>query len=373
MRVRVLELLDHALDGDRLLVVEHRRRMMRQAGHGRDGRERPAPGPRSLNARIMACLSARAALQRLLSNVKSSELRAAVFRLHDGVVLVLAAVPVADAQALVRIAQLHVRLLHVPRLGQRRRIVDPDIRDQRLVVGLPPDLDGLDLIGVIGMLALIDTGLQLIRVNHQLRPSQKPIESPLWNRIAILRGDVVAAIGVDAPDVVHHLVDQPRLIRRDDELAEERFGQPARMPGRCAGGNRIPLDALLHVLDALRPSSPDTPVSASRSGPRLAADRDRRQSRRSPAANTRRSSRAAATTAAAVRCWPPCAAPDTAPARSCAGGPARCSVPSVRSGRTAVSGAGVDASGASAVLQAASGIARVRSTPAATAPLVRDI
>jgi len=46
----------------------------------------------------------------------------------------------------------------------------------------------------------------------------------------------------------------------------------------------------------------------------------------------------------------------------------------VRSGRTAVSGAGVDASGASAVfVQAASGIARLNSTPAAIAPLVRDI
>jgi hypothetical protein len=38
-----------------------------------------------------------------------------------------------------------------------------------------------------------------------------------------------ATIGVDAPDLTLHFVDQPCLVRGDDELSQEGFGQPARI------------------------------------------------------------------------------------------------------------------------------------------------
>src|SRR5690606_25004505 len=47
------------------------------------------------------------------------------------------------------------------------------------------------------------------------------------------------------------LVDQPGLLRRDDEFLEERLDQPARHPGRIAAAQRIVLDALLDAGELL--------------------------------------------------------------------------------------------------------------------------
>src|SRR5690606_1326443 len=62
---------------------------------------------------------------------------------------------------------------------------------------------------------------------------------------------MAAPIRIDAPDLVHHLVDQPRLLRRDDELLEERLHEPTRHAGRVAGAQRVVLDALLDALELL--------------------------------------------------------------------------------------------------------------------------
>ena len=60
-------------------------------------------------------------------------------------------------------------------------------------------------------------------------------------RIGIVGGRVAAPVGVDAADVVHHFVDQPRLCRRDDELVQKGLGKPARGAGRAAVADRIVL------------------------------------------------------------------------------------------------------------------------------------
>src|SRR5215216_2945719 len=56
-----------------------------------------------------------------------AELCSAAFRFNDGVVLILSAMPVADAERLVLVIEFCVGLLRVPRLDQGRRVVDPHI------------------------------------------------------------------------------------------------------------------------------------------------------------------------------------------------------------------------------------------------------
>ena len=171
MWIRELELLDHAFDGDRSSSSRTSRRMMCQRWRGCERRGMPISRPTETRRAITACLL-------FVVTLRERQIRncgRAVLRLEHGVVLILAAVPVADAQVLVRIVQLHVRLLRVPRLGQRRRIVDPDVGARSSFVGLLPDLDGLDLIGVVRIAPLVDARPQLVRVDHELSPSQKPM------------------------------------------------------------------------------------------------------------------------------------------------------------------------------------------------------
>jgi len=151
-----------------------------------------------------------------------------------------------------RIQQLDVNMMRVPRFEQRRRIIDPYIDADRPVIRLLPDLDGLHLIGVVGIPALIDPCLQLIRIHDQPRPIPEPDRVAVGNRQPVFSRDVLTPIGVDTADVIHHLIDEPRLIRRHDELAQERLGQPAGNTRRCARGNGIPLDSFLEVIKPLR-------------------------------------------------------------------------------------------------------------------------
>src|SRR5215203_7556720 len=114
----------------------------------------------SCKARLMALASVVLVREREIA-----ELRRAVLGLDDRVVLVLAAIPVMNAQALVVVRQLQIGVFRVPRLRERRRIVDPDVRDERLLVDLLPDFDGLDLLRVLGLRALILAAAQRVRVD----------------------------------------------------------------------------------------------------------------------------------------------------------------------------------------------------------------
>ena len=60
-------------------------------------------------------------------------------------------------------------------------------------------------------------------------------------RVGILGGRVIASVGVDPANVVHHLVDQPRLGWRHDELVQKRLAKPARGAGRAAVADRVVL------------------------------------------------------------------------------------------------------------------------------------
>ena len=159
------------------------------------------------------------------------------------------AVPVVNAQSLVLVRQLQVGVLRVPRLRERRRVVDPDVRDERLVVDLLPDLDGLDLLRVLGLRALVLAAAQRVRVDDELAAVPEADRVAVPERIAVGLGDVVAAVRVDAANVVDHLVDQIRLIGRHDEIAQERLRHPARMTRRRAIAQVVELDALLDVVE----------------------------------------------------------------------------------------------------------------------------
>ena len=89
-------------------------------------------------------------------------------------------------------------------------------------------------------------------MNHQLLSVPEADRVAVVEWIPVRLRDVVAAIGIDPPDVIDHLVDQPRLVWCDDELAQKRLCQPAGMARRGAGGDRIPLDAFPGVRDPLQ-------------------------------------------------------------------------------------------------------------------------
>src|SRR5262249_21298499 len=152
-----------------------------------------------------------------LSERKAPELSRALLSLIDGVVLILTTVPIANPQALVRVVEFDVRLMRIPRLLKGRRIVDPNIHAHRFVIDLLPDLDSLDLIGIVRLRPLIDAGLQLIRVNDQPLSIPKTYRVAVIERIPIRFGRVIAAVGVDTANIVDHFVDQPGLVRSDDE------------------------------------------------------------------------------------------------------------------------------------------------------------
>src|SRR5437016_5960127 len=185
----------------------------------------------SIAAPWRACTRSRSWIL-LPGECETPKLGRAFLRLVDTVVLVLSAVPVTDAQVLVRIGQLHIGLLRVPRFLERGWIVDPHVHAHRLVINLLPDLHGFHLVGVVRLGTLIDAGSQLIRVNHQLLSVPEADRVAVVEWIPVRLRDVVAAIGTDPPDVVDHLVDQPRLVWCDDELAQKRLCQPAGMARR---------------------------------------------------------------------------------------------------------------------------------------------
>src|SRR5262245_58006042 len=89
--------------------------------------------------------------------IKILKFRSALLVLEDAVAGTLTAIPIADAQ--VRVGQLSVGLMDVPRFGQSGRVVDPDVNPEGFVICLLPNLDRLDLIGVIRICALVDARL----------------------------------------------------------------------------------------------------------------------------------------------------------------------------------------------------------------------
>src|SRR5215831_13198048 len=91
----------------------------------------------------------------LVGESEVREVRRAFIGLRHVVVLVLAAVPVADPQAVVGVRELLVDLLRVPGLGERRRIVRPNVDAHGVRAALVPNLDGLDLLRVVRLSALI--------------------------------------------------------------------------------------------------------------------------------------------------------------------------------------------------------------------------
>ena len=119
----------------------------------------------------------------------------------------------------------------------------------RAVVGLLPDLDRLDLIAVLGLRALVLAARELVRVDHEPLLVPESDRVAVVERIAVGFRHVVAAVGVDAADVVDHLVDQIRLIGRRHELAKERLREPARMTRRRAIAERVELDAALDAVE----------------------------------------------------------------------------------------------------------------------------
>ena len=94
-------------------------------------------------------------------------------------------------------------MVHIPGLDKRRRIVDPDLHSQRLIVCFLPDFDSFHLVGEVGIVpSLVDSRSEPIGMNDQ------PWAVPETDRIAIgsgqqvFLGRVVPAVGMDAPDVI---------------------------------------------------------------------------------------------------------------------------------------------------------------------------
>jgi hypothetical protein len=110
-------------------------------------------------------------------------------------------------------------------------------------IGFLPNLDGFHLLGVERLHALILSGPHLACVNHELVGVPEPDRIAFPERIRVGLARMIAAVGIDSADLVLHLVDEPHLVRRDDELLEERLDDPARHAGGLAVAQWIELDA----------------------------------------------------------------------------------------------------------------------------------
>lgn len=80
-------------------------------------------------------------------------LRRAFLGPGDLIIGVLLAYPAADAEAGHR--HPDIALHDIPWLDERRRIINRDVGLDRVVIGLAPPFDRLDLVAVIWLLALV--------------------------------------------------------------------------------------------------------------------------------------------------------------------------------------------------------------------------
>ncbi len=88
-------------------------------------------------------------------------------------------------------------------------------------------------------------------MDHQSVAVPEADRVPFPEGIGLVLGHVAAAVGIDPMDLGVLLGQEPGFLGPQDELAQERLDDPARVAGGQAGGQRIPLDALLHVLQLL--------------------------------------------------------------------------------------------------------------------------
>src|SRR5687767_1694841 len=115
----------------------------------------------------------------LIGERKVRKIGSAGSRLLDGVVLVLAAVPIPNTQAQVVVRQLFIDLPSVPGLRQGRRIEGPNVYDHRRRICLLPNLDGLDLLRIERLNALVLAGAHLARMDYEL------VAIPETDRVAL--------------------------------------------------------------------------------------------------------------------------------------------------------------------------------------------
>src|ERR1700719_5305962 len=99
---------------------------------------------------------------------KTLEIGAAVLRLGYVVIGILAAVPVADPQALIRVGKQRVPPLNVPWLQVESGVKEPHVDCDRVRVCLLPNFHRLHILTLHGLIPARGAGLELIRMNHQL-------------------------------------------------------------------------------------------------------------------------------------------------------------------------------------------------------------
>src|SRR5437879_3409594 len=158
---------------------------------------------------------------------KTLEIGTAVLRLGYIVIGILAAIPVADPHALIRVRNLRVAPLNVPGLEVESGIKEPHIDSDRVRVDLLPNLDRLHLLTLHGLIPAHGAALKLIRMNHQLLSVPEADGIPLGQRIPVCLRRMPAAVGIDSPDLVGLLGAQVGLIRRGDLFPQEWLCQPA--------------------------------------------------------------------------------------------------------------------------------------------------
>src|ERR1700739_3933276 len=97
---------------------------------------------------------------------KTLEIGAAVLRLGYVVIGILAAVPVADPQALIRIGKQRVPPLNVPGLQVESGIEEPHVDCDRIRVRLLPNFYRLHLLALLRLISAHGAALELIRMNN---------------------------------------------------------------------------------------------------------------------------------------------------------------------------------------------------------------
>ncbi len=139
----------------------------------------------------------------------------------------------------------------VPRLLEPFRIPDGDVVLDEVRADHAHALDRARRLAVVRVLALILAVRDTDRVYDERIPVPEADRVAGPERLGLVLRHVAAAIGIDAPRLALLLVDQPRLLRRHDELAQERLREPARVPGGQTIAELIPFVAAGDVAELL--------------------------------------------------------------------------------------------------------------------------
>src|SRR5437879_5110471 len=176
---------------------------------------------------------------------KTLEIGTAVLRLGYIVIGILAAIPVADAHALIRVRNLRVTPLNIPGLEVESGIEEPHIDNDIVRIDLFPNFHRLHLLTLHGLIAAHGAALKLIRMNHQFLPVPEADGVPLGQRIPVCLWRMPAPVGIDSADLVSLLGEQVGLIRRDHLFPQEWLCQPAGKAGRTASAQILIVDQAL--------------------------------------------------------------------------------------------------------------------------------